>query len=98
MPSLVDELPLIALAACIARGTTRVRGAEELRVKESNRLETVAELLRTVGGHVRVDRTTAGRSAACRAACDGGRGRGRTATTASACSARWPASPRSTAS
>jgi 3-phosphoshikimate 1-carboxyvinyltransferase len=54
VPSLVDELPLVALAACLARGVTVVRGAEELAVKESNRLETVAELLRAVGGHVRV--------------------------------------------
>jgi 3-phosphoshikimate 1-carboxyvinyltransferase len=57
VPSLVDELPLIALAACLARGTTIVRGAEELAVKESNRLESVAELLRAVGGHVRVTRS-----------------------------------------
>jgi 3-phosphoshikimate 1-carboxyvinyltransferase len=56
VPSLVDELPLIALAACLARGTTIVRGAEELAVKESNRLESVADLLRAVGGHVRVTR------------------------------------------
>jgi 3-phosphoshikimate 1-carboxyvinyltransferase len=54
VPSLVDELPLVALAACLARGVTVVRGAEELAVKESNRLESVAELLRAVGGHVRV--------------------------------------------
>jgi 3-phosphoshikimate 1-carboxyvinyltransferase len=56
VPSVVDELPLIALAACLARGTTIVRGAEELAVKESNRLESVADLLRAVGGHVRVTR------------------------------------------
>ena len=55
VPSMVDELPLVALAACLARGTTIVRGAEELAVKESNRLESVGELLRAVGGHVRVD-------------------------------------------
>jgi 3-phosphoshikimate 1-carboxyvinyltransferase len=54
VPSMVDELPLVALAACLARGVTVVRGAEELAVKESNRLESVAELLRAVGGHVRV--------------------------------------------
>jgi 3-phosphoshikimate 1-carboxyvinyltransferase len=54
VPSLVDELPLVALAACLARGVTVVRGAEELAVKESNRLESVAALLRAVGGHVRV--------------------------------------------
>ncbi|MEO9176943.1 MAG: 3-phosphoshikimate 1-carboxyvinyltransferase, partial [Gaiellales bacterium] len=54
VPSMVDELPLVALAACLARGVTVVRGAEELAVKESNRLESVGELLRAVGGHVRV--------------------------------------------
>ena len=53
VPSLIDELPLLALAATMARGRTVVRGAGELRVKESNRLETVAELLRAIGGHVR---------------------------------------------
>jgi len=53
VPSLIDELPLLALAATMARGRTVVRGARELRVKESNRLETVAELLRAIGGHVR---------------------------------------------
>ena len=52
VPSLIDELPLLALAATMARGRTVVRGAGELRVKESNRLETVAELLRAIGGHV----------------------------------------------
>ena len=52
VPSLIDELPLLALAATMARGRTVVHGAGELRVKESNRLETVAELLRAVGGHV----------------------------------------------
>ena len=60
VPSMVDELPLIALAACLARGTTIVRGAEELAVKESNRLESVGELLRAVGGHVRVTRQRLG--------------------------------------
>jgi 3-phosphoshikimate 1-carboxyvinyltransferase len=53
VPSLIDELPLLALAAAMARGRTLVRGAAELRVKESDRLETVAELLRAIGAHVR---------------------------------------------
>jgi 3-phosphoshikimate 1-carboxyvinyltransferase len=52
VPAMIDELPLLALAATMARGRTVVRGAGELRVKESNRLETVAELLRAIGGHV----------------------------------------------
>ena len=53
IPALVDELPLLAVAACHARGETVVRGASELRVKESDRLEAVVEELRRVGGHVR---------------------------------------------
>jgi 3-phosphoshikimate 1-carboxyvinyltransferase len=53
VPSLVDELPLVALAAAHARGTTTVSGAEELRVKESDRVEAVAEALHALGGRVR---------------------------------------------
>ena len=53
VPALVDELPLVAVAACHARGDTVVRGAGELRVKESDRIEGVVEALRRVGGHVR---------------------------------------------
>jgi 3-phosphoshikimate 1-carboxyvinyltransferase len=53
VPSLVDELPLVALAAAHARGTTTVSGAEELRVKESDRVEAVADALRALGGRVR---------------------------------------------
>lgn len=53
VPSLIDELPIFAVAACHARGDTVVRGAEELRAKESNRIEAVVEELRRVGGHIR---------------------------------------------
>ena len=56
VPALVDELPLVALAACHARGETVVRGAAELRVKESDRLEAVVEELRRIGAHVRATR------------------------------------------
>lgn len=49
VPSLIDELPVLAVAACAARGVTRVRGAAELRVKESDRLAAVAEELRRLG-------------------------------------------------
>jgi 3-phosphoshikimate 1-carboxyvinyltransferase len=54
VPSLVDELPLVALAAAHARGTTLVTGAEELRVKESDRVEAVADALRSLGARVTV--------------------------------------------
>jgi 3-phosphoshikimate 1-carboxyvinyltransferase len=49
VPRLVDELPLVALAAGLARGESVIRGAEELRVKETDRIETVVEALRAVG-------------------------------------------------
>jgi 3-phosphoshikimate 1-carboxyvinyltransferase len=49
VPALVDELPLFALAAGMARGESVVSGAEELRVKESDRIESVKEALRPLG-------------------------------------------------
>jgi 3-phosphoshikimate 1-carboxyvinyltransferase len=49
VPKLVDELPLFALVAGMARGVSVVRGAEELRVKESDRIETVKNALRPLG-------------------------------------------------
>ena len=52
VPTLIDELPLMVLLASFARGTTTIRGAGELRVKESDRITTVVELLNTCGGHV----------------------------------------------
>jgi 3-phosphoshikimate 1-carboxyvinyltransferase len=56
VPALIDELPLLALVACHARGDTVVRGAAELRVKESDRIEAVVEELRRIGGHARATR------------------------------------------
>ncbi|MDE3026139.1 MAG: 3-phosphoshikimate 1-carboxyvinyltransferase [Acidobacteriota bacterium] len=53
VPLLVDELPLVALLAAHAHGETVVRGAAELRVKESDRIEAVTDLLRATGAHVR---------------------------------------------
>jgi 3-phosphoshikimate 1-carboxyvinyltransferase len=49
VPLLVDELPLFALAAAAARGDSVLRGAEELRVKESDRIEAVVTALRALG-------------------------------------------------
>jgi 3-phosphoshikimate 1-carboxyvinyltransferase len=48
VPSLIDELPLFALAASMARGESVVRGAGELRHKETDRIETVTDALRTL--------------------------------------------------
>jgi 3-phosphoshikimate 1-carboxyvinyltransferase len=52
IPLAIDELPLVALAACFAEGTTVIRDAEELRRKESDRIETVTAALRALGGAV----------------------------------------------
>jgi 3-phosphoshikimate 1-carboxyvinyltransferase len=49
VPRMVDELPLFALAAATARGESRVEGAQELRVKETDRIETVTTSLRGLG-------------------------------------------------
>ena len=49
VPSLIDELPLLACVAARAEGETRVTGAEELRVKESDRIAAVVANLRAVG-------------------------------------------------
>jgi 3-phosphoshikimate 1-carboxyvinyltransferase len=52
VPRLIDELPLLALAAACARGETVIRGAGELRVKETDRIESVRTSLRALGAHV----------------------------------------------
>jgi 3-phosphoshikimate 1-carboxyvinyltransferase len=52
VPLLVDELPLVALLGSHARGETLVRGAAELRVKESDRIEAVTDLLRSCGAKI----------------------------------------------
>ncbi len=52
VPSLVDELPLVALLASHARGESVVEGAAELRVKETDRIEAVTDGLRAAGGRI----------------------------------------------
>ena len=52
VPSLVDELPLVPLLASHARGETRVGGAGELRVKETDRIEAVTDGLRPLGARI----------------------------------------------
>jgi 3-phosphoshikimate 1-carboxyvinyltransferase len=49
VPLLIDELPLFALLAAHARGTSRVRGAAELRLKESDRIDALVDALRALG-------------------------------------------------
>ena len=53
VPLLVDELPLFAVAAAGARGDTRLSGAAELRVKETDRIESVTNGLRALGVRIR---------------------------------------------
>jgi 3-phosphoshikimate 1-carboxyvinyltransferase len=52
VPTAIDELPLVALAACFAEGTTTIRDAAELRRKESDRIATVSGALGALGGRV----------------------------------------------
>jgi 3-phosphoshikimate 1-carboxyvinyltransferase len=53
-PAMIDEYPILAVAASLARGTTAMRGLAELRVKESDRLATMAEGLAACGVAVEV--------------------------------------------
>jgi 3-phosphoshikimate 1-carboxyvinyltransferase len=52
VPRLIDEIPILAVAATQAAGTTEISGAAELRVKESDRIATVASGLRALGADV----------------------------------------------
>ncbi|HEX2087633.1 MAG TPA: 3-phosphoshikimate 1-carboxyvinyltransferase [Solirubrobacteraceae bacterium] len=52
VPLAIDELPLVALLGCFAEGETVVRGARELRVKESDRIAAVVEGLRGLGARI----------------------------------------------
>lgn len=52
VPLAIDELPLVALLGCFAEGETIVRGAAEMRVKESDRIATVTEGLRGLGADI----------------------------------------------
>ena len=52
IPTLIDELPVIALLACFAKGTTIIKDAQELKVKESNRIDLMADNLKAMGARV----------------------------------------------
>jgi 3-phosphoshikimate 1-carboxyvinyltransferase len=52
IPRLVDEIPVLAVAACYAEGMSRVSGAEELRVKETDRLAVMARQLGAMGARI----------------------------------------------
>jgi 3-phosphoshikimate 1-carboxyvinyltransferase len=53
IPNLIDEIPVIAVAAACAEGRTEIRDAEELRVKETDRLHAMAENLKALGAEVK---------------------------------------------
>lgn len=55
IPGLIDEIPLLAVVAARATGSTVFRAVGELRVKESDRLELIAENLRSVGGRAAIE-------------------------------------------
>lgn len=52
IPRLIDEVPILAVAACLAEGETIIRDATELRVKETDRIRTVVEGLRGMGANI----------------------------------------------
>ena len=52
IPTLIDELPMIAVMAAFAEGTTVIRDAQELRVKESDRIQVMTENLRKMGAEI----------------------------------------------
>ncbi len=53
IPTLIDEIPIIAVLACYAEGATVIRDAQELKVKESNRIDAMVQNLSAMGAHIR---------------------------------------------
>ena len=54
IPDLIDEIPLLTFLASQAEGETTLRGAEELRIKESDRLESMKEFIQTLNGKIKM--------------------------------------------
>ncbi len=52
IPTLIDEIPIIAVMASQAEGTTIIKDAAELKVKETNRIDTITENLKAMGGNI----------------------------------------------
>ena len=52
IPKLIDELPIIAILACFADGTTTIKDAQELKVKESNRIDVMVNNLSAMGADI----------------------------------------------
>jgi 3-phosphoshikimate 1-carboxyvinyltransferase len=56
IPSLIDELPILMVAACFAQGTTVIKDAGELRVKETDRINSMVYNLKKMGADIRVEK------------------------------------------
>jgi 3-phosphoshikimate 1-carboxyvinyltransferase len=52
IPTLIDEIPIIAVLSCVASGKTIIKNAEELKVKESNRIELIVKNLTNMGADI----------------------------------------------
>jgi len=52
IPTLIDEIPILAVLACFAEGTTIIQDAQELKVKESNRIDVMVKNLSSMGAHI----------------------------------------------
>lgn len=52
IPTLIDEIPVIAILACMAKGQTIIRDAAELKVKESNRIDVMVDNLKKMGADI----------------------------------------------
>jgi 3-phosphoshikimate 1-carboxyvinyltransferase len=52
IPTLIDEIPIIAILACFAKGQTVIKDAAELKVKESNRIDVMVENLAKMGADI----------------------------------------------
>lgn len=52
IPKLIDEIPILAVLACFAEGTTIIRDAQELKVKESNRIDIMVRYLSAMGADI----------------------------------------------
>jgi len=60
IPSLIDELPILMVAACFAQGDTVIKGADELRVKETDRVNSMLTNLKRMGGSVSINKNGSG--------------------------------------
>ena len=52
MPRLIDEIPILSVAACFCNGISKIEGASELRVKETDRLAVMTRQLKKMGAQV----------------------------------------------